>query len=195
MTISATQVKELREITGLGIMDCKSALSETNGDLENAAELLRKKGMSDATKRNARTTAEGRIGSYLHTNGKIGVMVEVNCETDFVAKNEDFQIFIKDLCMHICAFSPDVVAREEVDAGVVEKEKEIYSEQVKGKPDHVMAKIVEGKLNKYFQSVCLLEQAWVKDDKRAVKDILSDLITMIGEHIVIKRFSRMEVGG
>ncbi len=196
MTISAQEVKKLRDRTGQGMMDCKAALQEAGGDLDQAVELLRKKGLATAEKKASRSTAEGRIHSYIHHNGKVGVLVEVNCETDFVAKNEQFQALLNDLCLHICAASPLAVTREEVPPELVETERRIAREQMKegGKPDHILDKIVEGKLAKWYGQRVLLEQPFVKDEDRTVQDILKEAIATIGENIVVKRFARFEVG-
>jgi len=195
MAISAEQVRQLRERTGQSMMECKRALQESGGDAEKAVEILRKKGLATAEKKAGRTTAQGRIESYIHHNGRVGVLVEVNCETDFVAKNEHFLTFLKDLCLHICAVSPMAVRREEIPAATVEREKRIAREQVTGKkPENVIEKIVEGKLAKWYADHVLLEQPFVKDQDRSMKDILTELIQKTGENIVIRRFARFEVG-
>jgi elongation factor Ts len=196
MEISAQTVKELREKTGAGMMDCKGALTEAGGDMEKAIEFLRKKGLSRAAKRAGRAANEGAIGSYIHMGGKIGVMVEVNCESDFVAKNEDFQTFIKDIAMHIAASSPLYLTEEDVPEDVLEKEREIYRAQAKdsGKPDKVIDKIVEGKLKKFYTEVCLLDQPYVKDTDISVSDYLKNIISKIGENMVIRRFVRFQLG-
>ena len=196
MAISAEEVKELRGRTGQGMMECKRALEETGGDLDQAIELLRKKGLATAEKRAARSTAEGRIHSYIHHNGKVGVLVEVNCETDFVARNEQFQAFLNDLCLHICAADPTAVTRDEVPENLVETERRIGREQMadQGKPDDIIDKIVEGKLNKWYSQIVLLEQPFVKDEDRTIEALLKDVIAQIGENIVIKRFARFELG-
>ncbi|MCZ7584869.1 MAG: translation elongation factor Ts [Deltaproteobacteria bacterium] len=196
MAISATMVKELREKTGVGMMDCKNALNETNGDFDAAIDWLRKKGIAKAAKRADRVTAEGVVASYIHTGAKIGVMVEVNCETDFVAKSDDFQRFGRDVAMHIAATNPRWVRSEEVPADVLEKEKDIYREEARqsGKPEQVLDKIAEGKLRKFYEENCLLEQAFVKDPDRKIGDMLADLLTKIGEKIEIRRFARFQVG-
>jgi len=196
MTVSAEEVKKLRQRTGLGMMECKRALEESAGDADKAVEILRKKGLATAEKKAGRTAAQGRIHSYVHHNGKVGVLVEVNCETDFVAKNDQFLAFLNDLCLHVCAASPMAVRREEVPAAIVESEKSIARAQVAGKkPDHVIEKIVEGKLAKWYADRVLLEQPFVKDPDRTVQDILTGLIAKTGENIVIRRFARFEVGG
>ncbi|MBE3070650.1 MAG: translation elongation factor Ts [Acidobacteria bacterium] len=195
MAISADDVRKLREQTGQGMMECKRALEEAAGDAEKAVEILRKKGLATAEKKSVRTTAQGRIHSYIHHNGKVGVMVEVNCETDFVAKNEQFQAFLNDICLHICAASPVAVRREEVPADLVETERRIAREQVTGKkPDNIIEKIVEGKLGKWYADRVLLEQPFVKDPERTIQAVLTDVITKTGENIVIRRFARFEVG-
>ena len=192
--ITAEQVKELRDKTGVPMMDCKRALEESSGDMDKAVEILRKKGAAKAAAKATRVVKEGFIGSYIHANGKIGVMVEVNCETDFVAKNQSFRDFCKDIAMHIAAANPPYLKREDVPADILEKEKEIHREQIKDKPANVQDKIITGKLEKYFSDVCLLEQPFVKDDKISIKDLINNKITEIGENLVIKRFVRMEVG-
>jgi elongation factor Ts len=194
--ISAAMVKQLREKTGAGMMDCKNALSEVNGDIEKAIELLRKKGLATAQKRAGRALSEGIIQSYIHMNGRLGVLVEVNCETDFVAKNEDFQEFAKNIAMHIAASNPLGITPEDVSEEIIEKEKEIYRAQAldMGKPENVTDKIVEGKLNKFYQESCLLNQPYVRDTDMSVADLLNGLIARIGENISIKRFVRYQIG-
>jgi len=195
MAIRAEEVRKLRERTGQGMMDCKRALEEADGNADKAVEILRKKGLATAEKKSIRTAAEGRIHAYIHHNGKVGVMVEVNCETDFVAKTDQFQQFLNDLCLHICATAPMAVTRDEVPEDLVHTERRIAREQVEGKkPDNIIEKIVDGKLNKWFAERVLLEQPFVKDDSRTVQEVLTDLIAQIGENIVIKRFARFEVG-
>ena len=196
MEVSANMVKELREKTGAGMMDCKKALAETGGDFQKALDYLRQKGLATAAKRAGRIASEGRVGSYIHAGGKIGVMVEVNCETDFVAKTDDFQAFAKDMAMQIAASNPSYVRREEVTPEVLEREKEIYRAQARDakKPEKVMDNIVEGKLEKFYSEVCLLEQAFVKDPDVAVQDLLNGLIGKLGEKIEIRRFTRYQVG-
>ena len=195
MTVSAEAVKKLRERTGLGMMECKRALEESAGDADKAVEILRKKGLATAEKKAGRIAAQGRIHSYVHHNGKVGVLVEVNCETDFVAKTDQFLAFLNDLCLHVCAANPMAVRREEVPAAIVESEKSIARAQVTGKkPDQVIEKIVEGKLAKWYADRVLLEQPFVKDPDRTVQDILTVLIAKTGENIVIRRFARFEVG-
>jgi elongation factor Ts len=194
--ISAGLVKELREKTGAGMMDCKNALSEVNGDIEKAIEFLRKKGLATAQKRAGRALNEGIIQSYIHMTGKLGVMVEVNCETDFVAKNEDFQEFAKNIAMHIAASNPLGITPEDIHEDVIEKEKEIYRAQAleMGKPEKVVDKIVEGKLNKFYEESCLLNQPYVRDTDLSIADLLNTLIAKIGENISIKRFVRYQIG-
>jgi elongation factor Ts len=196
MAITASLVKELREITGAGMMDCKAALAETNGDLEKAIDYLRTKGMASAAKKAGRVAAEGAVGSYIHAGGKIGVLVEINCETDFVARTDDFQEFVRDVAMHIAAAEPRFVSRDEVTADVIEREKVIFREQAMqtGKPAAVIEKIVEGKVDKFFGEVCLLEQAFVKDPDQTITQLLTDKVAKIGENIKIRRFSRFKLG-
>ncbi|MBW2437824.1 MAG: translation elongation factor Ts [Deltaproteobacteria bacterium] len=194
--ISAGMVKELREKTGAGMMDCKNALAEVDGDIEKAIEFLRKKGLATAQKRAGRALNEGIIQSYIHMTGKLGVMVEVNCETDFVAKNEDFKEFAKNIAMHIAASNPLGIAPEDVPNDIIEKEKEIYRAQAleMGKPENVVDKIVEGKLKKFYEDSCLLNQPYVRDNNISIADLLNDLIAKIGENISIKRFVRYQIG-
>ncbi len=194
--ISAGMVKQLREKTGAGMMDCKKALSEVNGDMEKAVEFLRKKGLATAQKRAGRALNEGIIQSYIHMTGKLGVLVEVNCETDFVAKNEDFQEFAKNIAMHIAASNPLGITPEDVPEDLVEKEKEIYRAQAleMGKPENVIDKIVEGKLKKFYEESCLLNQPYVRDTNLSVADLLNEMIAKIGENISIKRFVRYQIG-
>lgn len=196
MDISATMVRDLREKTGAGMMDCKKALAESGGNFEKAVDYLRQKGLATAAKRAGRVASEGRIGSYIHAGGKIGVLVEVNCETDFVAKTDDFQNFAKDLSMQIAASNPLFVRREEVPPEALEKEREIYRIQAReaGKPEKVIDKIVDGKLEKYYGEVCLLEQVFVKDTDLKIQDLLNGLIGKLGEKIEIRRFARFQVG-
>jgi len=195
MPISAAEVQKLREKTGQGMMECKKALEESGGDAEKAVEILRKKGLATAEKKSSRKAAQGRIHSYVHHNGKVGVLVEVNCETDFVAKNEQFQAFLSDLCLHICAMAPVAVRREEMPADLVETEKRIAREQIAGKkPDNIVEKIVQGKLDKWYSERVLLEQPFVKEQERTVQNVLTDIIAKIGENIIVRRFARFEVG-
>jgi elongation factor Ts len=194
VTITADLVKKLRDATGAGMMECKAALTEANGDLEAATTLLRKRGLAAATKKAGRSTSEGLIGHYIHMGGKIGVLVEVNCESDFVARTDKFQELTKEIAMHIAAASPTYVRREDVPADVVAREKEIYREQVKDKPAQVMDKIVDGKLNSYYQQFCLLEQASVRDPNVTIQQLIQDAIRILGENITITRFTRFKVG-
>ena len=194
--ISAKLVKELREKTGTGMMDCKEALAASGGDMTKALEFLRKKGLATAQKRAGRATSEGALAAYIHLGGKLGVMVEVNSETDFVAKNEQFQEFAKNIAMHIAASNPLAIRPEDVSAEIVAKEREIYAAQAKetGKPEKVIEKIVEGKLKKFFEDNCLLQQPYVRNPDITVGDLLNDLIAKIGENISIRRFVRFQVG-
>jgi len=196
MDITAEQVKELRERTGIGMMECKKALQEAGGDAEKAIDILRKKGYARAKDKAHRATSEGLVGSYIHTNGKIGVLVEVNCESDFVARNDEFKGMVKNIAMHIAAANPLFIAPEDVPADILEKEKDIIREQFKEakKPPEIVEKIVQGKLGKFYEEVCLLEQPYIKDDKIKVKDLLTGLIAKIKENIKISRFSRFQIG-
>jgi elongation factor Ts len=195
-TISAGMVKELREKTGAGIMDCKQALTESNGDMGASIDFLRKKGLATAKKRAGRTASEGVIQSYIHMGGKIGVMVEVNCETDFVAKNDDFKEFAKNIAMHIAATSPVGITADDVPEAVIEKEKEIYRAQAieSGKPENIVEKIAEGKVQKFYKENCLLQQSYVRDPNLTVEDVINDLIAKIGENISVRRFVRFQIG-
>ena len=195
MNISSEIVKELRQQTGVGLMDCKRALSEAEGDLDKARDILRQKGLAMAAKKAGREAAEGLIGSYIHM-GKLGVLVEINCETDFVAKTDDFQQFVKDIAMHIAAANPTYLKREDVPSGVVGKEKEIYASQITDKPPHVVEKIVIGKLEKFYADNCLMDQVFVKDpeQKKKINDLVVEKIAQLGENIVIKRFVRFQLG-
>ncbi len=194
--ITAAVVRELRDRTGIGMMECKKALVETEGDLEQAVDHLRKKGMAAVEKRAGRDANEGVVMSYIHPGSRLGVLVEVNCETDFVARTDDFQDFARGVAMHIAAEGPVAVSREDIDPAVVEKEKEIYLEQAKneGKPEHIAEKIVTGRLDKYFQEVCLVEQSFVKDPDKTIQDLLTELTAKIGEKISIQRFSCFRLG-
>jgi elongation factor Ts len=194
MEIDPKLVKQLRDKTNAGIMDCKRALAESGGDLEKAETALRTKGIASAGKKASRATKEGIVASYIHLQGKVGVLVEVNCETDFVAKNENFRGFVKDITLHIAAAHPFYVNREDVPANVVESERAIYEAQVKGKPENVIAKIVEGKLDKFFSTVCLVEQGFIKNPDQTVKELVATKIAELGENIVIRRFTRYLVG-
>jgi elongation factor Ts len=194
MEIDPKVVKQLREKTNAGFMDCKRALTEAGGDLDKAETLLRTKGIASAGKKSSRATKEGIVASYIHLQGKVGVLVEVNCETDFVAKNEGFRAFVKDITLHIAAAQPLYVSREEVPAATVEAERVIYAGQAAGKPDNVVAKIVQGKLDKFYSTVCLLEQGFIKNPDLTIKELVASKIAEIGENIVIRRFTRYSVG-
>ncbi len=194
--ISASMVKELREKTGAGMMDCKEALSECDGDLEKAVDYLRRKGLAKAAKRAGRETAEGVVDAYIHMGGKIGVLVEVNCESDFVAKTDDFKEFVRNIAMQIAATNPAGIEPEDVPAEVVEKERQMYREQVleMGKPENMVDKIVEGKLKKFYKEACLMDQAYVKDPNIAVRDYINETVAKIGENIKVRRFVRYQLG-
>lgn len=194
--ITSEMIKELREKTQAGMLDCKKALIECDGDMEKAVDYLRKKGLAAANKREGRIAKEGVIASYIHNNSKLGVLLELNCETDFVARNQDFQDLAKDLCMQVAASNPLYVAPEDVPANVLEREKEIYREQLKesGKPANVIEKIVEGKLAKFYSEVCLLEQEFIKDNKVIIKDLIKNKIATYGENITVGRFVRFQIG-
>lgn len=196
MTVTAEMVKQLRELTGAGMMECKKALVEANGDKEKAINLLRERGLSKAAKRATRIAAQGIIDSYIHLGGKVGVMVEVNCETDFVARNEEFRAFVRDICLQVAATNPAYLSREDVPEEVIEKEKEILRRQAvnEGKPEKVVEKIVNGRIEKFFEENCLLEQPFIKDQDKTIKDLLTEKIAKIGENIVIRRFVRYEMG-
>lgn len=199
MEIRAEQVKELRDKTGAGFMDCKKALAEVAGDLEQAVRWLREKGLAAAAKKAGRATTEGAIGAYLHAGGRIGVLVEVNCETDFVAKTADFQSLVKEIAMQVAAASPAparYVRREEVPTGIVEAEREIYRAQAgsSGKPPQVIEKIVDGKIEKFFSDVCLLEQPFIRDPQKTVNEVVREAIARLGENIGVRRFSRFQLG-
>ncbi|MBW2574971.1 MAG: translation elongation factor Ts [Deltaproteobacteria bacterium] len=196
VTISAVMVKQLREQTGAGIMDCKEALSECSGDVSKAVDFLRKKGLATAAKRAGRATTEGIVESYIHMDSKLGVLVEINCETDFVAKNDDFKEFAKNIAMHITATNPVSIRQEDVPEEAIDKEKEIYRGQVleMGKPEKIVDKIVEGKLKKYFKDNCLMNQAYVRDPNITIEDLLNETVAKIGENIIIKRFARFKIG-
>lgn len=187
-------VKQLREKTNAGMMDCKRALAEAGGDLEKAEAALRTKGIASAGKKASRATKEGIVASYIHLQGKVGVLVEVNCETDFVAKNENFREFVKDITLHIAAAHPTCVNREEVPAKTIESERAIYQAQVQGKPENVQAKIVDGKLDKFYSTVCLMEQGFIKNPDQTIKELVATKISELGENIVIRRFTRYSVG-
>jgi elongation factor Ts len=192
--ISATMVADLRAQTGAGLLDCKKALTETNGNVEEAITILRKKGAASAAKKADRLAKDGLIESYIHVGGKVGVLIEVNCETDFVARNDDFKAFCKDLCLQIAAANPSYVSREQVPEADLAKEREIAAAQVVGKPPAAVQKIVEGKLEKYYSTVCLLDQPFVKLPEKTVKDMVTEKIAKIGENIQIRRFTRYQLG-
>lgn len=196
MEIKADLVKQLRDRTGIGMMECKRALQEAGGDLEKAITILRKKGYARAKDKMSRETTEGLVGAYIHTNGKIGVLVEVDCETDFVARNEEFQALVKNIAMHIAAANPRYISPEDIEEEVIEQEKEIIREQFKdsNKPPQVIEKIVEGKLKKFYEEVCLLDQPYIRDDKMTIAQLIATHIAKFGENIQVKRFSRFEIG-
>jgi elongation factor Ts len=194
MEIGPQLVKQLREKTHAGFMDCKRALADSGGDLEKAEAILRMKGIAGATKKASRATKEGIVASYIHLQGKVGVLVEVNCETDFVARNENYREFVKDITLHIAAAHPLYVSRGDVPGNLIEAEREIYKGQVKGKAENVMNKIVEGKLDKFFSTVCLLDQAFIKNPDQTIEDLVKLKIAELGENIVIRRFTRYLVG-
>jgi len=196
LEISAALVKELREKTGVGVMDCKKALKETDGDISQAVDYLRKKGIATAKKRGGKVTSEGQIQSYIHAGGKIGVLVEVNCETDFTGKTEDFTDFVKNLAMQIAATNPISVGREGIPPGILSKEREIYATQARdsGKPEKIIEKIVEGKMSKFYGEACLLEQAYVKNPDITVQDLLHEMMAKTGENIAVRRFVRFQLG-
>ncbi|MBW2149612.1 MAG: translation elongation factor Ts [Deltaproteobacteria bacterium] len=189
-------VKELRMKTGTGIMDCKRALQETNGDFDQAVELLRQKGMSEIRKRSSKAASEGQIAAYIHGDGKIGVLVEVNCETDFVARTEGFRTFVREIAMQVAAANPLYIKREDIAEEVIERERSIFRTQSleQGKPEKVVDRIVEGKLKKFFQEVCLMEQVYIRDDKKTIQDLLNELIATLGENIYIRRLCRYQLG-
>ena len=196
MNITSQMVKELRDKTNAGMMDCKKALTETVGDMEKAVDLLRQKGLAVAAKRAGRETKEGVVESYIHAGGKLGVMVEVGCETDFVAKTDDFKAFAKNIAMHIAAANPVAVNRDEVPADILQREKDIYINQAleSGKPQQIVEKIVGGKVEKYLAEICLMEQKYVKNPDLSVQDLLNELVAKMGENISIKKFARFQIG-
>jgi elongation factor Ts len=196
MDVSATAVKELREKTGAGFMDCKKALAETGGDLEKAVDYLRHKGLAAAAKKGDRVATDGAVGAYVHPGGKIGVLVEINCETDFVARTTEFQALLKDIAMQVAAASPRYVRREEVAGEELEKEKSIYRQQAleTGKPEKVIEKIVEGKIERFYSETCLLEEAFIKDPDKKVSDIVNEAVARLGENVQIRRFARYHLG-
>lgn len=192
--INPKLVKQLRDKTNAGMMDCKRALSEAEGDIEKAEQILRKKGIAGADKKASRATKEGVVASYIHLQGKVGVLVEVNCETDFVAKNEQFRDFVKDITLHIAAAHPYYVSRDQVPAALVEKERDIFRAQVQNKPAHIIEKIVEGKLDTFYANICLLDQAFIKNPDQTVAEFVKSKIAELGENIIIRRFTRYMVG-
>ncbi len=194
MEVNANLVRELRERTGAGVMDCKRALADSRGDLEKAVLWLREKGIAAAVKRAGRLASEGAIGSYIHAGGKLGVLIEVNCETDFVAKTPEFQALVRELAMQVAAANPRAIRREDLPEDVLEQERQIYASQAAGKPEAVVAKIVEGKLEKFYREVCLLEQAYVRDPNLTVKDVLGEHAGKLGEKIEVRRFTRYQLG-
>jgi len=193
-SISPSLVKELREKTNAGMMDCKRALDEASGDMAKAEELLRKKGIASASKKASRVAREGIVASYIHLQGKVGVLVEINCETDFVAKNDVFREFVKDITLHIAASHPLYVSREQVPEALIQAEREIYAAQVSGKPAKILDKIVDGKVDKFYGTVCLLEQAFIKNPDLTIRDFVNSKISELGENIIIRRFTRYMVG-
>lgn len=194
--ITASMVKELRTRTGVGMMDCKKALTEANGDMEKAVDILREKGLSKAAKKAGRIAAEGIVGSYIHGNGRIGVLVEVNCETDFVAQTEGFHVLVKDIAMQIAAANPLYVSREEVPADVISHEKEVYRQEAlnEGKPEKIVDRMVEGRVEKYFKEVCLLDQPFIKDGDKTINDVVLEATVKMGEKVSIRRFTRYQLG-
>jgi elongation factor Ts len=194
MDINANVVRELREKTGAGVMDCKKALAEASGDLDKAIVWLRERGIAQAAKRAGKLASEGSIGSYIHAGGKLGVLVEVNCESDFVAKTPEFQTLVKEIAMQVAAANPRCVSREDVPAEVIEQERQIYATQSADKPEGVVKKIVEGKLEKFYRDICLNEQAWVRDPNRTITDLLGEYVAKLGEKIEIRRFVRFQLG-
>ena len=196
MEISTELLKDLRQRTGAGVMDCKAALQEAKGDIEAAIDYLRRKGLATAAKKAGRIATEGLVASYIHAGGKMGVLVEINCETDFVARTEDFQTFVKNIAMHVAAANPQYIRREEIPAEVLEREKKIYQTQAQegGKPEKVIDKIVEGKMERFYSEVCLLEQTYIRDSEMTVKEVLDGMIAKFGENMAIRRFTRFQLG-
>src|SRR3984893_4526007 len=194
MEINANIVRELREKTGAGVMDCKKALAEASGDLEKAVVWLRERGIAQAAKRSGKLASEGSVGSYIHAGGKLGVLVEVNCESDFVAKTPEFQTLVKEIAMQVAAANPRCVSREDVPAEVIEQERQIYATQSADKPEAVVKKIVDGKLEKFYRDICLIEQAWVRDPNRTMTDLIGEYVAKLGEKIEIRRFVRFQLG-
>lgn len=195
MAVEAIDVKKLREITGAGVLECKQALEETCGDFGKATDILKKKGFAKAAKKLTRSTNEGRIGAYIHSNGKIGTLVEINCETDFVARNELVQQLLKDLCMQVAATNPISISREDIPGDVVEKQKEFFRQSVGNKPTNIAEKIISGKMEEFFKEKCLLEQPFIKDNSQTVRDLITGKIANLGENIRVNRFVRFEIGG
>ena len=196
MSISAQEVKELRDRSGVGMMDCKKALIEANGDLDKAFDILRKSGIAKAKKKSGRDAKEGLVFSYIHPGSKLGVLLEINCETDFVANTDDFKDLAKEVSMHIAATNPISIQREDIDNSIIQKEKDIFSEQAKesGKPDNIIDKMVEGRLNKFYQESVLLEQNFVKDPSKTIKELIAEKVGVLGENIIISNFSRYQIG-
>jgi elongation factor Ts len=195
-TITAAQVRELRDLSGAPMMDCKKALDESGGDVTAATDLLRKKGIAKAAKKAGREAGEGQISSYIHHNGKVGVLLEVNCETDFVIKSDDFQAFCKDVSLHIASMSPTYVTREQVPEALLAKEREVLAAQVDtSKPQEIQDKIIDGKLNKFYAEICLMEQPFVKDDSKTIEQLRAETVGVIGENLIVRRFARFDVGG
>lgn len=192
--ITLELIQKLRDRTGVGMMDCKKALTEANGDIEKAIELLRKKGAAVAEKRAGNVTAEGIVHAYIHPGSRVGVMIEINCETDFVARTDEMEKFARDLCMQIAALRPHCISSAEVDPSLIEKEKAIYRDQLAGKPPQIIDQIIEGKLQKYYTDICLMNQPFIKNDKLTIDEVLKELIAKMGESIKIKRFARFEIG-
>jgi len=192
--INAKMVGDLRGSTGAGLMDCKRALVESEGDVDKAVEILRKKGVATAIKKSGREASDGLIDTYIHLGGKVGVMVEVSCESDFVAKTDDFKQLVRDIAMHVAATNPACVSREDIDPALIEAERKVAATQAEGKPEHAIEKIVEGKINKYLSESCLLEQAYVKNPDQTVQEVMTAMIAKMGENMVIKRFARFQVG-
>ena len=192
--INAKMVGELRGSTGAGLMDCKKALGESEGDIDKAVEILRKKGVATAAKKSGRDASDGLIDTYIHLGGKVGVMVEVSCESDFVAKTDDFKQLVRDIAMHVAATNPACVSREDIDPALIEAESKVAASQAEGKPEHAIEKIVQGKINKYLSESCLLEQAFVKNPDQTVQEVMTAMIAKMGENMVIKRFARFQVG-
>lgn len=194
MAVEAADVKKLREITGAGVLECKQALEESLGDFGKAADVLKKKGFAKAAKKLTRSTSEGRIGAYIHSNGEIGALVEINCETDFVARNELIQQLLKDLCMQVAATNPISVSREDIPKDIVEKQHEIFKQSIDNKPADIVEKIINGKMDEFFKEKCLLEQPFIKDTSQTVKDLITGKIANLGENIKVNRFARFAVG-